>query len=56
MRDADPQLRDMRPKDAEACAAVAFRAHAAVSAAHNLPTAPMPWRHGQLTAIWAGPY
>jgi predicted N-acetyltransferase YhbS len=37
MRDADPQLRDVRPEDAEACAAVAFRAHAAVSAAHNFP-------------------
>ncbi|MEA2928513.1 MAG: hypothetical protein QOG38_941 [Hyphomicrobiales bacterium] len=37
MRDAGPQLRDVRPEDAEACAAVAFRAHAAVSAAHNFP-------------------
>jgi RimJ/RimL family protein N-acetyltransferase len=37
MRNADPQLRDVRPDDAEACAAVAFRAHAAVSAAHNFP-------------------
>ncbi len=37
MRDADPQLRDVRSEDAEACAAVAFRAHAAVSAAHNFP-------------------
>jgi hypothetical protein len=37
MRSADPQLRDVRPVDAEACAAVAFRAHVAVSAAHNFP-------------------
>jgi len=37
MRNADPQLRDVRPEDAGACAAVAFRAHAAVSAAHNFP-------------------
>ena len=37
MRNADHQLRDVRPEDAEACAAVAFRAHAAVSAAHNFP-------------------
>jgi predicted N-acetyltransferase YhbS len=37
MRNADPQLRDVRREDAEACAAVAFRAHAAVSAAHNFP-------------------
>jgi hypothetical protein len=37
MHDADPQLRDVRADDLDACAAVAFRAHAAVSAAHNFP-------------------
>jgi predicted N-acetyltransferase YhbS len=37
MPNADHSLRDVRPEDAEACAAVAFRAHAAVSAAHNFP-------------------